>query len=102
MSLGELREAVEKARRDGGPSLAAALVALAEREPIFSHRAAPVRTLIEEAAQVLTTHPDPALQARVLLRLAQVQMVAMDFQAADRALERAGGICTDDALRFLG
>lgn len=102
MSLEELRLAVERARRDGGVPLAAALVALAEREPIFGHRAAPVRALIDEAAQVLTAYPDPALQARLLLRLAQVQMVAMSFEQAERALERAGALCEDTALRFWG
>jgi hypothetical protein len=102
MYLAEVRLAADRARRDGGAPLAAALVVLAEREPLFAHRTAPVRAVIDEAAQVLTTYPDPALQARLLLRLAQVQMVAMDFESAERALERAGALCDDNALRFWG
>jgi hypothetical protein len=102
MSLEASREAVEAARGHGGPRLAAALVALAEREPIFGHRADAVRASIDEAARLLTAHPDPELQARVLLRLAQVHMAAMSFEAADKALEHAGALSDDPALRFWG
>ena len=86
MSLGELHLAVERA----------------EREPLLGHRLAPVRARIDEAAQLLTAQPDPALQARVLLRLATVKMVEMDFEAAEKALEKAGALCDDLALRCLG
>jgi tetratricopeptide (TPR) repeat protein len=102
MHLGELRLVVERARRDGGPPLAAALVALAEQEPLFAHRADVVRPLLTEAAQALTAHPDARLQARVLLRLAELQMVASDLELAERALERAGATCEDEDLRLIG
>jgi len=86
MSLGELHLAVERA----------------EREPILGHRVEPVRARIDEAAQLVTADSDPALQARILLRVAALKMVEMDFEAADKALERAGALCDEPSLRFLG
>ena len=102
MTAAERRRQIEQLRRDGGVPFAQAVLALAAWEPIFGHRTAPVRALIDEAAQVLTTHPDPTLQARLLLRLAQLKMVEMDLESADRALARAGAICDDEGLRFWG
>ncbi len=86
MSLGELHLAVERA----------------EREPILGHRVEQVRARIDEAAQLVTAGSDPALQARILLRVAALKMVEMDFEAADKALERAGALCDEPSLRFLG
>lgn len=102
MTLVAFRTAVDRARPHGGPALARALVDLVEREPALGRRTAVVRTLIDEAAAVLTAHPDPALQARLLLRLAYVRMVELDLEAAERSLERAGATCDDEALRFWG
>ncbi|HTJ45150.1 MAG TPA: hypothetical protein VL463_23750, partial [Kofleriaceae bacterium] len=62
----------------------------------------PVRARIDEAAQLVTADSDPALQARILLRVAALKMVEMDFEAADKALERAGALCDEPSLRFLG
>jgi tetratricopeptide (TPR) repeat protein len=88
-TLGELRSRVLKARAGGGAELAAALLDLAEAEPVLRHRAAPVRALLEEAARVLDTVEDLGLKGRVLLRLAEVKLAEEDQEGAEQLAVRA-------------
>ena len=90
MTVAELRESVAAARAAGGEPLAVALIELAEAEPLLGHRQAVVRPLLEQAAALLKDQP--ALEGRVLLRLAQVKLVEADLEGtallATRAKER--------------
>jgi hypothetical protein len=80
---------------------ARAAVERAEREPLLGHRIAAVRAAIDDAAPLCET-ADPALRARLLLRLASVKMVETDYEGADQALEAVGRHVPDDTvLRFL-
>jgi hypothetical protein len=80
---------------------ARAAVERAEREPLLGHRIAAVRAAIDDAAPLCET-AEPALRARLLLRLASVKMVETDYEGADQALEAVGRHVPDDTvLRFL-
>lgn len=99
--LDELRARVERTRGDD-LAHAAALVELAEAEPLLGHRIAPVRAAIDAAAVVLDRVAAPELRARILLRLAQVKLVQTDFEGADQALTAVGDHVPDHTgMRFL-
>ncbi len=101
-ALAALIECVAAARAAGGEPLALALIDLAEAEPLLGHRQAIVRPLLTEAAALLDTGGHPALEGRVLLRLAQVKLSETDLegtaQLAKRARDRFGD---DDRWRVL-
>lgn len=103
MPLAAVRARLEDARATGGEAFATALIELAEAEPLLGHRQAVVRALLEEAAGVLDQLAAPALEGRVLLRLAHVKLVEGDLegveQLASRARDRLGPI--GDASRVL-
>lgn len=81
---------------------ATALVERAESAPVLGNNTAPVRAAIDAAARVLDTVVAPALRARLLLRLAEVQLVEQDLGGADQALAAVGTHVPDHvALRFL-
>lgn len=81
---------------------ATALVELAEAAPALGNHTAHVRTAIDAAAAVLDTVAAPVLRARLLLRLAEVQLVEQDLGGADRALAAVADHVPDHvALRFL-
>lgn len=82
----------------------AAAVELAELEPILPHRIEPARAAIAAAAAVLDApDADPALRARLMLRLAALKLVETDYEGAEQALVAAGRHAPDArALRFLG
>jgi len=104
MTVAALIECVANARGSGGEplALALALIDLAEAEPLLGHRQAIVRSLLTEAAALLDTGGRPALEGRVLLRLAQVKLSETDLegtaQLAKRARDRFGD---DDRWRVL-
>ena len=104
MTVAALIECVANARGSGGEPLvlALALIDLAEAEPLLGHRQAIVRSLLTEAAALLDTGGRPALEGRVLLRLAQVKLSETDLegtaQLAKRARDRFGD---DDRWRVL-
>ncbi len=89
MSLADLRARLEEARALGGEPFANALVDLAESEPLLGHRAAAVRALLEEAAGVLDKVALPALEGRVLLRLACVKLSETDLEGVEQLATRA-------------
>jgi tetratricopeptide (TPR) repeat protein len=95
MTVAALIESVANARVAGGEPLAIALIELAETEPLFGHRQAIVRPLLEEAAALLDTVGRSALEGRVMLRLAHVKLSETDLegtaQLAKRARERFDG-----------
>ncbi len=71
-------------------------------EPLLGHRIAPVRAAIDAAAVVLDKVAAPELRARILLRLAQVKLVQVDFEGADQALNAVGEhVPEHTAMRFL-
>lgn len=71
-------------------SRAAAAVERIESWPIFGHRMGVVRDAIHVAAAEVERAGTPELEARLLLRLAAVQMAELDWDAADRTLASAG------------
>jgi len=94
MSFADLRTRVEQARVAGdGHALAAALLALAEAEPLLGHRQAAVRAPLEEAAGLLAEGAGPvaasALEGRVLLRLGHVKLSEGDLEGALQLANRA-------------
>ncbi len=80
-------------------SRAIALIELAELEPIFGHRQAVVRGLLHEAAAIVDTLGKPALEGRVLLRLAYVKLVDDDFEGTEQLATRARDRLVDDSYR---
>ena len=96
-TLGELRSRVLAERANPGPGLVGALVQLAESEPVFRHRAAPVRALLEEVARLLDANGDPQWKGRVLLRLAEVKLADEDNEGADELAERAAELLGESA-----
>ncbi len=103
MTIAALIECVGNARGSGGERLAIALIDLAEAEPLFGHRQASVRPLLVEAAALLDVVGLPALEGRVLLRLAHVKLSESDLegtaQLAKRARDRFAGL--DERWRVL-
>ncbi len=101
MTVAALIECVANARAAGGEPLALALIDLAEAEPLLGHRQAIVRPLLTEAAALLDTGGRPALEGRVLLRLAQVKLSETDLegtaQLAKRARDRFDNVASGDA-----
>lgn len=89
MPLAAARARVAEVRAAGGEPLVRALVEQAELEPIFSHRQAVVRGLLGEAAALLDTLQLPALEGRVLLRLAHVKLSEQDLEGAEQLVARA-------------
>lgn len=85
--IGTLRNRLAAA---SGPERARLAVELCEREPLMGHRAEVIRAAIREAGAALDAAPDRELEARVLLRLASVKMVELDWDGADQALAAAG------------
>ena len=87
----KLREQLATA---SGAARAQLAVELCEREPLLGSRIGPVRDAITEAGAALDGAPrdDGAaeLEARVLLRLASLKLVELDWNAADQALTAAG------------
>ncbi|MEZ4404453.1 MAG: hypothetical protein R3B06_30820 [Kofleriaceae bacterium] len=65
-------------------------VRLAEEEPLFGHRVEVIRQLVHAAAAAVEAAPDPALEARLMMRLAQIKLVELDWAAADATLTAAG------------
>lgn len=89
-ALAAARAAVAAARQGGeGRALAAALVACAEAEPAFRYRSAVPRELLIEAGRLLAPLPEPGLEGRCLLRLAEVQMIEGLIDQAGPLRERA-------------
>ena len=82
-------------------SRAVALIELAEIEPIFGHRQAIVRALLHEAAAIVDTLGKPALEARVLLRLAYVKLADGDYEGTEQLATRARDRLGDDTYRIL-
>ncbi len=89
MTLAAVRARVDPARAEGGEALASALLDLAEAEPIFGHRQAVVRGLLDEAATLLDQLGRPALEGRTLLRLAYVKLSEGDLEAVEQLAPRA-------------
>lgn len=89
---------MDATRAAGGEPLAIALIELAEAEPIFGHRQAVVRVPLEEAAALVET---PALQGRILLRLAHVKLSEGDLEGVEQLVERARARLGDDTDRML-
>lgn len=94
MALEELKARVEAARAGGGRVLAEALVDLAEAEPALPHRTRPAHALLEEAAALLDRASEPALQGRVLLRLARLKTAEGDFEGGEQLISRAFDLLT--------
>jgi hypothetical protein len=82
-------------------SRALALIELAEVEPIFGYRQAAVRGLLHEAAAIVDTLGKPALEGRVMLRLAYIKLVDADFEGAEQLATRARDRLADDTFRVL-
>lgn len=82
-------------------SRAVALIELAEVEPLFGHRQAVVRGLLHEAAAIVDTLGKPALEGRVLLRLAYVKLVDDDFEGTEQLATRARDRVAGDTYRVL-
>jgi anaphase-promoting complex subunit 5 len=100
--LEALRARVDEARGAGdAEALAIALIELAEREPIFGHRQAVVRGLLEQAAETVAKLERPALEGRVLLRLAYAKLVDVDLEGTEQLATRARERLADDSLRVL-
>ena len=87
---------------DADPSMRGELaVRLAEEEPLFGHRGEVVRALVHAAGPAVEAAGDPALEARLLMRLAAIKMVELDWAAADAVLSSAGErIGRDGPLMF--
>lgn len=86
-ALNEAKAALARAREQGEPlALAAALLRCAEAEPALRYRAAVPRNLLLEAARLLAPLPEPGLEGRCLLRLAEVQLI-------DGELDQVGPLC---------
>ncbi|MFO0573143.1 MAG: hypothetical protein U1A78_04025 [Polyangia bacterium] len=86
-ALSEAKAALLRAREQGEPrALAEALVRCAELEPALRFRAAVPRNLLLEAARLLAPLPEPGLEGRCLLRLAEVQLI-------DGELDQVGPLC---------
>ena len=76
---------------DGEPSTRAELaVRLAEETPIFGNHLEPVRALIHAAGPLVEAAADPALEARLLFRLAAIKLAELDWSATDAVLSSAG------------
>ena len=101
MALAAVRARVGETRAAGGEALAIALVELAEYEPLFGHRQAVVRAPLEEAATLLDQLDAPALQGRVLLRLAHVKLADGDLEAVEQLAARAGDRLEADPDRLI-
>jgi hypothetical protein len=89
MALAQLRAQVDDARTRGDLALATALIELAEAEPVLGHRQTEVRGPLEQAAALLDPLAAPALEGRVLLRLASVKLSEGDFEAVEQLAGRA-------------
>lgn len=89
MTVAALIECVANARVAGGEPLAIALIDLAETEPLLGHRQAIVRPLLEQAAALLDPLGRPALEGRVLLRLAHVKLSETDLEGTAQLATRA-------------
>jgi|GEM_PF-2123467 len=77
-------------------------VAIAEQEPLLGHRVEAVRAALHAAGAAIDGQGDPTLEARLLLRLASVKMVELDWEAADQALSSAGDrLGREGALMFV-
>lgn len=95
LTLSEAEQALKAARADAASDpgrLAEALVACAERLPMFRYRSEPVRELLLEATQLLPPLGRPELEVRCLLRLAEVRML-------EGALEQAAQLAQQAAKR---
>ena len=92
------RDGVANARGTTPLALATALLELAEREPVFAYRGAVVQALLDEAATLLDGCDQPDCNARLLLRIAELRMIAGDFDAAEQALQLMAS--TNIALQF--
>ena len=88
MVLEELRARVESDRKSAALS-PATLVELSECEPALECRTEPVRALLTEAAAALDQAGEPALEGRVLRRLAQLKMIEQDLDGAKTLAARA-------------
>lgn len=82
-------------------SRAVALIELAEVEPIFGHRQAVVRGLLHEAAAIVDALGKPALEGRVLLRMAYVKLVDGDLEGTEQLATRARDRLADDTYRVV-
>ncbi len=89
MTLAQVRARVDLARATGGEALAIALLDLAEAEPILGHRQPVVRAPLEEAAALVDRLAEPALEGRILLRLAHVKLADGDFEGVEQLVGRA-------------
>jgi hypothetical protein len=69
---------------------AALSVQLAEYEPLLAHRSEIVRAHVHAASAAIEAAPDPALEARVMMRLASIKMCELDWSGADAVLSAAG------------
>ena len=83
-------------------ALAQAAVERAEHEPLLGRRIAPVLAAIDAAADLLDRVAAPELQARLMLRVAELELVKQDYEGADRALEAVGDYVPEHVpLRYL-
>lgn len=103
LTLAAATEAVATARAAADPAaLAAALCAFAELTPLFRYRAAPARAALEEASALLPPLADRKLEARCLLRLAEVLLCDGSIdgaaEAASHAEARAAEAKDDEAV----
>ena len=87
-TTGQLRALITAA--SAAPDRARLAVELCEREPLLGHRSEVIRAAIRDAGVALDAAPDRELEARVLLRLASVKLVELDWDGADQALTAAG------------
>lgn len=95
--LEELKARVANAEDPAARALA--LIELAEAEPIFGHRQAVVRGLLHEAGVLVDKLGEPALEGRILLRLAYVKLVDADLEGTEQLASRARERLRDDAYR---
>jgi hypothetical protein len=80
---------------------AIALIELAEAEPIFGHRQAIVRGLLHDAAALVDKLGQPAVEGRVLLRLAYVKLADGDLEGVEQLASRARDRLAGDSFRVL-
>ena len=94
LTLIDAARELEAARGGGDPArLARALLAWAERAPVFRYRGEPVRLALVEAARLLRPLGDAGLEARCLLRLGEVQMLMGALDQAAELLDQARARC---------
>jgi len=100
--IAALRTSVDEARAGtNAEALAVALIDLAECEPIFGHRQAVVRGLLQEAATLVDKLGCAPLEGRILLRLAYVKLADGDLEGTEQLAGRARERLADDRYRAI-